>query len=144
MIVETLPFRAEHLGTITPQPEQAAELAALTPEQARASELAGEGWSVLVDGKAVACAVLVPASDNRATVWAFIGVDAGPYMRRIFRVATAMFDHSGFRRIEAVVATGFAAGVRWMRLLGFELETPNGMKFFGSNGESYSLYARVK
>lgn len=144
MIAETLPFRAEHLATITPQPEQAAELAALTPEQARASELAGEGWSILVGDKAVACAVLVPASDARATVWAFIGADAGPHMRRATRIAKAMFEGSGFRRIEAVVATGFQAGARWMEMLGFELETPNGMKSFGPNGESYSLYARVR
>jgi hypothetical protein len=134
----TVPFRAEHLRTLTPQPEQRAEL-----EAAVASGQEGYGWTVQVGGKAVACAVLV-GSGHRGAVFAFIGADAGPYMRRVYRVAERLFDTAPFRRIEATVLTGFAAGDRWMRMLKFELETPNGMRAFGPGGETHSLYARIK
>jgi hypothetical protein len=132
------------LERIVPQPEQAAEWAAITAEQARASELSGEGWSIFVGLHPVACAVLSEISDGRAAIWAILSVDAGPHMLRALRVSRRMFEQSNFRRIEAVVLTGFAAGDRWMRILGFQLETPHGMAAFGPNGEAYSLYARVK
>ena len=54
-----------------------------------------------------------------------------------------MFEMHTYGRIEALVVSGFAAGARWMEMLGFELETPKGMKSFGPNGETYMLYART-
>lgn len=138
-MIETVQFRPEHLWTLTPQPEQRAELAA-----AQEASLEGDGWSVQKDAKTLACAILVELGDGRAAVLAFIGADAGPHMTTVFRVADRMFDMSAHRRIEATVLADFAAGARWMRLLHFELETPNGMKKFGPRGETYLLYARVR
>lgn len=139
--VET--FRAHHLERFVPQPAQRAEFELVTPESARAHELAGPGYSILVDGEAVACAVLAPLGDGRGALWALVGAKAGPHMLRAKRIAEKMMRESGLRRIEAVVATEFAEGHRWMRMLGFELETPNGMRAFGSNGETFSLYSRI-
>lgn len=136
-------FRAHHLAGLTPQPEQRAELDALTPEAARAYELSGRGYSILVGDKPVACAVLVEVGDGRGSVQAFIGADAGPHMLLATRVAERMFRESCLRRIEALVVAGFSNGARWTGLLGFELETPNGMRAFGPNGETYLLYARI-
>jgi hypothetical protein len=137
-MLETKRFVPEHLKGITPQPEQAAEWAAAVQDTPR-----GDGWTVLVDGKPIACAVLVQTSMSRAAVYAFIGADAGPYMRAVYRTAARMFDMHPYSRIEALVIEGFAAGARWMEMLDFELETPNGMKSFGPNGETYMLYART-
>jgi len=137
-MIETRQFLPGHLGGITPQPEQAAEWAA-----AVRGEMAGDGWTVLADGKPIACAVLVRSGFSRGAVHAFIGADAGPHMLAVYRVAERMFEMHTYCRIEALVAAGFAAGARWMEMLGFELETPNGMKSFGPNGETYMLYART-
>lgn len=139
-MVEILPFRAAHLLTLTPQPEQRAELEALV--ESGVSE-AGAGWTVQVNGKTVACAILA-GSGHRAAVFAFIGADAGPHMLTVYRAAEFMFASAPFWRIEATVLTGFTAGERWLRMLKFELETPNGMRAFGPGGETHSLYARVK
>lgn len=138
-MIETVPFRAEHLATLTPQPEQRAEW-----EAALAAEMEGDGWSVRQDNKTLACAVLIGLGDGRAAVLAFIGADAGPHIVTVFRVADRMFDMSAYRRIEATVLAGFAAGMRWMGLLRFELETPKGMRKFGPGGETYLLYARIR
>lgn len=142
-MIEVLPFRAEHLETLTPQPEQSAEYATLTPERARASEEIGVGLTVVADGKTVACAVVMEMAPGRGGVWALVGADAGPHMVTVYRAAQRLFEAAAHRRTEALVLTSFAAGHRFMRLLGFELETPNGMRAFGANGESYSLYAKV-
>ena len=138
-MIEAVPFRAEHLAGLTPQPEQRAEW-----EAAVGSELDGDGWTVLAGGKAIACAILTSLGDARGAVWAFIGADAGPHMLKVYRVAERMFDMSPYRRIEATVLTGFEAGARWMSMLNFELETPKGMRAFGPDGENYSLYARIR
>lgn len=137
------PFRAHHLEGFVPQPAQCAEFAEVTPETARAHEMAGVGRSILADGELVACAVLAPLGDGRGVLWALVGAKAGPYMLRAKRIAEQMMRESGLRRIEAVVLTGFSAGHRWLKMLGFELETPNGMKAFGKNGENFSLYSRI-
>ena len=137
-MLETKQFRAEHLKGITPQPEQAAEW-----DAAVCSKIGGDGWTVLVDGKPIACAVLVQTGISRGAVYAFIGADAGPHLLAVYRVADRMFEMHAYNRIEALVVKGFAAGARWMEMLGFELETPNGMKSFGPNGETYMLYART-
>lgn len=142
-MVRTVPFRADHLATLKPQAAQRAEFEAITPESARAHEMAGSGYTILVDDHAVACAVLAELGDGRGAIWALIGADAGPYMRRAWGVATRMMLESGLRRIETIVATDFEAGHRWVKMLGFELETPNGMRSFGPNGETCSLYARI-
>ena len=137
-MLETRQFLAEHLRTLTPQPEQRAEW-----EAAVASGIEGDGWTVQAAGKTIACAILVGVG-ARGAVFAFIGADAGPHLLAVFRVADRMFDMCAYRRIEATVLTGFAAGERWMRMLKFELETPKGMRAFGPNGETHSLYARVR
>jgi len=137
-MLETKPFVPEHLQGITPQPEQAAEW-----DAAVQNELEGAGWTVLADGKPIACAVLVQTGIYRGAVYAFIGADAGPHMLAVYRVADRMFEMHAYSRIEALVIKGFEAGARWMEMLGFELETPNGMKSFGPNGETYMLYART-
>ena len=137
-MLETRRFQPGHLGGITPQPEQAAEW-----KEAVRGKMEGDGWTVLADGKPIACAVLVRTGFSRGAVYAFIGADAGPHMLAVYRTAERMFDMHAYNRIEALVAGDFEAGARWMEMLGFELETPNGMKSFGPNGETYMLYART-
>lgn len=138
-MIEVIQFKAAHLLTLTPQPEQRAEW-----EAAVEAGIEGAGWSVRQGDKTLACAILADLGDGRAAVLAFIGADAGPYLTRILRVADRMFEMSMYRRIEATVLAEFAAGARWMRLLCFELETPKGMRKFGPGGETYLLYARVR
>ena len=139
-MLETKAFVPEHLKGITPQPEQRAEWEAAVNTEAPDFL---PGWTVFADGKPIACAVLTGLSNARGTLWAFVGADAGPHMLAVYRAAERMLGTAKYSRIETVVIEGFAAGARWMEMLGFELETPNGMKSFGPNGETYMLYART-
>lgn len=131
-------FKPEHLLTLTPQPQQREEWV-----QAVDAKIDGLGWSVLKEGKTLACAILSELGDERAAVLAFIGSDAGPHMRSVFMAARRMFRAYRYQRIEATVLAGFPAGDRLMRMLQFKLETPNGMRRFGPKGETYMLYSRV-
>lgn len=137
-MIDVIPFKSEHLRTLTPQPEQQAEWA-----DAVGAGMEGDGWSVQLNGKSLACGVLVALGDGRAAVQAFVGADAGPYMTKILRVTERALRVAPYRRVEATVVEGFVAGDRLMRLLGFELETPKGMRRFGPNGETHMLYARL-
>lgn len=137
-MIDVVPFKAEHLRTLTPQPEQQDEWA-----YAVEAGMEGNGWSVQKNGKSLACGVLVALGDGRAAVQAFVGADAGPYMTKILRVTVRALRMAPYRRVEATVVEGFVAGDRLMRMLGFELETPKGMRMFGPNGETHMLYARV-
>lgn len=137
-MIEAVRFKPEHLRTITPQPEQRAEWLEVVD-----AGMEGDGWSVQLDGKSLACGVLIALGDGRAAVQAFVGADAGPYMTKILRVTERALRVAPYRRVEATVVEGFAAGYRLMRLLGFELETPKGMRRFGPNGETHMLYARL-
>lgn len=143
-MVTIVPFRAEHLSRIKVQAAQAAEVELIGPEQARAMEMSSEAFSLLANGEVKMCAGLTVSPEGRGNSWAVFGADAGPYLLRAARFAKKWFEASGLRRIEAIMLGGFTAGERWIKLLGFELETPNGMKAFGPNGETYYLYARVK
>ena len=142
-MIEVVKFRAEHLLTLEAQEEQVKELESATIDQALEMEESG-GYSVIKDGKTIACAVIIPLADNRGSISAFFGKHAGPHMLKIYRIARFMLETTDHRRIESVVLTDFPAGHRFMNMLGFKLETPEGMKNFGPNGENYSLYARLK
>lgn len=47
------------------------------------------------------------------------------------------------KRIQAMVAEDYGSSRRWLELLGFKNETPNGMKNYGADGSTYMLYAKT-
>lgn len=142
--MKVVPFQADHLALLVPQPAQRDELAALSRPEARALEMAGGAWTVVCDGAVVACGGIAPQRWSRALLWAFLGVKAGRHLLSVFRAARRILALSEYARIETTVRADFDAGHRWIKLLGFELETPDGMKRFGPKGEKYMLYSRTR
>lgn len=83
----------------------------------------GMAWSGEHEGEIVACGGLFPHWPGRATAWMLIGENAGPHFAQIHRAVYRGLIRSPYRRIEAHVDVGFAEGIRWMKMLGFELES---------------------
>lgn len=138
------PFKAGHLMFMTPQPEQRAEHAALLRSQAVVELEQGVALSGWVDGKCVGAAGLIHVTEYRAVAWAILssGIGAGmlPVVRKVRRVMSA----SPYRRIEMTVASDFEDGIRFAKLIGARLETPEPMRFYGAGGRDEYMYAVVR
>lgn len=135
-------FAAAHLPALTIQSAQAAPLTL-----AEAEELAKLGYCYTgVDeaGTVQAIAGVVPMWEGRAQAFAFIGTNAGRHFVSIDRAVRRFLAASTYRRIEAHVDANFAAGLRWIEMLGFERETARPMRSFTPDGRDCHLYARIR
>ncbi|MDB5802686.1 MAG: hypothetical protein JWN73_8 [Betaproteobacteria bacterium] len=161
---------AEHASTVLIRPYRAADLEALIlqPAQAhlqplllgrgyaqtleaceawtfavRESPIEGQAESETAPEKIIACMGVHPIHPARALAWSLIAGDAGRHFHAIHRAARRYLHVTPYARIEAHVEAGFAAGARWLTLLGFECETPQGMRAFTPEGRTCSLYAYI-
>jgi hypothetical protein len=75
--------------------------------------------------------------------WALLSADSGPYMTAITRRAKSIFGRYTESRIETHVRTDFIIGQKWVKMLGFKNETPDGMKKWGEDGFDYFMYSVV-
>ena len=105
---------------------------------------AGPAYTVLVDDKVVCCAGILQVSKFRWNVWALLSKDSGKHMLGITRAVKKFLDENSKTRYETHVRSDFVNGHKWMKMLEFSNETPNGMKAYGDDGYDYCLYARVK
>lgn len=139
MRLNIVPFMPEHLLRMDVQEAQR-----LNFSVADGAEMAGYGYAKsAVDGdKVIACMAIAELAQHRAIVFALLSADAGRYMLDFTRFALREFATLPYARLESLVACDFAAGHRWMKMLGFEIEAPR-MKKFSTRLQDYSLYARV-
>jgi hypothetical protein len=97
-------------------------------------------WTGVVDGDPVACAGTICQWPGRHSAWAYLGLNTGPHMLWL-TLETAKRIATVKGRIEASVRSDFSAGQRWMKMLGFSVETPC-MKSFGPQGEDHVGFVR--
>lgn len=144
--MKIVPFELDHLKALHLQPAQA-WMQPLVDAPAYAQQMAAcDSYTALLEGAVVAVAGLVTIWPGRAHLSALISdgfKDSGAFVvlhREVLRRLAA----SPIARVEATVDGGFEAGHRWMRMLGFRLETPKGMAGYMPDGRTSYLYARVK
>jgi hypothetical protein len=90
----------------------------------------------------IACGGVIEQWPGRGVSWAFLNTKMGAKMVACHRLVKRYFDICPIKRVEATVKVNFVAGHRWVRMLGFKLETPI-MKSYGPNGEDHSMYIRL-
>lgn len=133
----------EHLALIKPQGGNVMEKAYfLQPgfEYMVKDNFAISAWA---EHRCVCAAGIVPIYKHRATAWALMGEDAGPYLRQITQKVRQALDVSPYPRIEMQVNYDFRAGHRWAKMLGFEVEAER-MRKSGIYGHDETLYVRIK
>ena len=81
---------------------------------------------------------------GRVELCALLSELVGPSQMLSLHRATRRLISRAPGRIEATVDGRFEEGHRWMQMLGFTLETPNGMKGYLPNGGTSYLYARLQ
>lgn len=134
-------FNPEHLNHLDLQPAQHGILPYLDSKEYVDLLMCGSSWTFIGDGKVVYCGGFYPLTDTIARGWALVGLNAGRYLYTITKLSRDFFNKSEYARIETVVKQDFEQGHRWMRLLGFQNETPDGMRNYGPDGSTYYLYA---
>lgn len=141
-------FKAAHLRLLQgrlqgAQLHMSAEIA--RPESAHMLEVQCESFSAFDGELLIGCAGLMPMWPGRAVAWALLSEDAGRYMRQIHRATKGFLQQSQWTRIEAFVVKDFYAGQKWMHMLGFECETPEGaMRKYTPDGQDCFLYSLVR
>lgn len=140
-MVDLVPFRAEHLAEIELQAAQQYVRHLLDIEAARALE-GPQAWTVRA-GRVLLCGGVTELWPGRGLLWSYVAKDIKARMVGVTRVAQRFLDLCPYVRIEAYVDCEFAAGHRWMHLLGFSLEAPR-MRKHGVDGRDEALYARVR
>lgn len=139
MIVK--PFVAAHLKSFCLQPEHA-EYMPLLADLGYGEELQkGEAYTCFVDDRIVACGGIGQIEPGRSIMWALL--PAGAPMTAITRAVLRRLKSEPEMRFEAYVDHDFAAGHRWIQMLGFTDETPHGMRKF-RHGKTFHLYSRVQ
>ena len=139
-----VPFLPSHLEGFELQKEQSLMHKYLMDESyIDTIGLTGEAWTGLVDGNVKVIAGVFKAHEHIGVVWALIGKDGNKYMPSITKNVLKWLDKNNTPRLETAVRRDFNEGHRWAKIMGFENETPEkGMKNYGSDGETYDLYAR--
>ncbi len=143
--LEFVPFRPEHLGALRLQAAQA-YLQPLLARPEYGTALAGPNtWSGTLEGRIAGCAGILPQWPGRAIAWALLtrNLSARHFLRAHHKVLSVLLSaqRSGAQRIETTVDSGFDAGHRWVRALGFR---PEGlMRCFSPEGRDHVLYARI-
>jgi hypothetical protein len=143
------PYAPADLDALILQPGQAhvqAQLAGRGYAQALAQT---EAYTALLqeeDGGArvIACLGAHALHPGRALAWGLLSRDCGPHLLALTRAVRRWLASCPYARIEAHAEQGFAAGARWLRLLGFACETPQGMRRFTPEGRDSRLYAWLR
>lgn len=137
-------FLPRHLLELRLQPAQGSLSTTIQkPEYGTALALAGPCFTILLDGRPVACAGANEFHPGRAEIWALLSRESRPLMRQMTRAAIGWFEQCSYRRLEINVATDFDAGHRWARMLGFKVEGPE-KAAFAPNGDGAIPYVRLK
>lgn len=139
-----VPFLSVHLDDIALQAGQHDMVEFLEQDgYAEMLEAVDGSYSVFKDGVLMGCGGLASQGNGRALAWTLItAMCEGTDMIAVTKIVRDAIVNSKYRRIEAIVRGDFEAGHKWMRLLGFKLETEHGMAGWFNDGEKGYLYSR--
>lgn len=141
--MEIVKFKAEHMKAIIEQEAQRYLQKYITEENAILMEKQKLSFTMLVDGKPIACGGICEYWPGRGEIWVILDQHCKRQFLKIHNAAKRLIAMSGIKRIEAVVDYHFDAAHRWMDLLGFKLEAPC-LQAYRPDGGDCSLYVMVK
>lgn len=96
-----------------------------------------------VDGMPVACAGLTMYWPTRAEAWTLFAPNLTRELFYIQRAVKRFLDICPVKRIEAAIDMEREESHRWIKSLGFALESPR-LKCFRADGGDVSMYVRIR
>ncbi len=139
---QIVPFRAIHYQWLASRGPAVDQIGTMAKDPATLALLERcNTWTGVVDGDPIAVAGTMQLWPGRHMAWAHMSLDTGPHMLWITQeTLKRLKDVQG--RIELTVRSSFAAGHRWAKMLGFEVEAPL-MRGYGPAGEDHIGYVRI-
>lgn len=135
-------FVPAHFEALEPQPAQLYVREHTSPEQLRELAECGPAYTVLEGERVIFCGGLREYDAARGVLWSFVAADAGAHFVRIHRYVARFLEVFDRAHIQATCRTGFAAGARWLTMLGFTWSRSIGP--YGPGGVSHELFERVR
>ena len=139
-----VPFLPTHLEGFEIQDAQKDIAGHINREYGEMLSQSVEAYSGMVDGQMMACAGVMEVMPHRAVAWSLIRPDIGKHMIVATKEIKKFLDRQPYQRLETPVRRDFEQGHRWAQMLGFINETPDGMRYYGADGDTYDLYSKVK
>lgn len=142
-MIEIVAFDRKHLNDIDPYVFGFSVKDHIREEHLEQLELSRYSYSILKDGKVLACLGVVMHWQGRGECWAVLDKHLKHDFIHIHKAAKFFLNQAEIKRIEAVVACDHDKGLRWAKSLGFNLEAEC-MKSYGIDGKDYALFSIVK
>jgi hypothetical protein len=142
--MKVVPMTEAHVRAIVPQDAQADQPIEDRVRDAKLLMASGSAYAAIVGSEVVCLAGVQRQWDGRAMAWCLLSKDSGRRMVALTRAMRRFLNALDYARIEMYVDTQFGAGCRLAELLGFENETPKGMRGFLPNGNSAFMYGRAR
>lgn len=141
--MRTRPLRREDLLWLRDQPGQRQLGAILDDGSIQALVKCRQSYTVeREDGVVMLCGGLIDYWQGRAETWASFNKGCKKDFLAVHHQVVKFLDTCGVRRVEAGVEVNFEAGHRWVKALGFTLETVCARHYL-PDGKDCSLYVRI-
>lgn len=136
-------LKMEDFGRLDEQKSMAYLGAYLLEKEKRELVNGLHSYSAFSNDRVIACAGVQELWDGRAACWALVAEQCRHEFLQLHNIVKRFLMVSPYQRVEAYVKHDFLAGHRWVKALGFEVESPR-MKSFLPGGADASLYAIVR
>lgn len=142
MIRSVVPFKSWHYEWLIERGPAVDQIGTMGKDKATLALLEKHNtWTGVVDGSPIAVAGTMQLWSGRHMAWAHMSLDTGPHMVWITKETLTRLEQIR-GRIELTVLKDFAAGHRWAKLLGFEVESPL-MRGYNPDGSDSVGYVRI-
>lgn len=136
------PFHPAHLTEITLQRATPKDVGLFSDPVYAESLKHGDAFSMFDQGVLIACLGVFECWEGRGIAWAMFDERAGRFFPQLSLRARKYLRECRFQRVEAYIDEGFAASVRWAKLMGFKKE--GNMRKFSPKGADMALFAWTK
>lgn len=144
MRIQVVKLKAEHFEQLLAQKENEKMRPYFNEAAIKDLEAREHSYSIITaTGRVIFCGGLSVYWHNRCEAWGVFDHQCREYFVAIHKAVVKFLNELPVRRVEATTYVGFAAGHRWLKLLGFTLEAPL-MRAYSPAGADLSLYAKVR
>ncbi len=107
----------------------------------------GTAYTLLLDDIPIGSAGIVNMGWNRGEAWTLVCSQFYKYRKTCFKLIRNMLEvlakDMKLIRVQSLINENISCKDIWMKHLGFKCETPEGMRGFGPNGETFYQYSRI-
>lgn len=107
----------------------------------------GPAFTIFIEEEPITCGGIILLPCQKGEAWLIssktvLNIKLFLY-KSIKNYLSSMTKENKLRRVQALCDPSFKKGISLLKHLGFENETPNGMKKFGPNGETMFMFAKI-